>query len=151
MASKIVTLKDHNNDIAYPITPVDAVFVDTNTTLSDELNDKADADMSNIDNASITSSKIDWTTIPQIIAMGTHSFTNIPAGAGSSHTCQIPVQPDTNYTVFVTHQASSQAYSWVMPTVNNKTTSSFILYVWNDNSGAANCTIDWMVVRNASS
>lgn len=33
----IVTLKDHNDEISYPITPVDAVFVDSNTTLSDEL------------------------------------------------------------------------------------------------------------------
>lgn len=35
----IVTLKDNNDEIAYPITPVDAVFVDSNTTLSDELAD----------------------------------------------------------------------------------------------------------------
>lgn len=47
--AKIVTLKDNNDNIAYPITPVDAVFVDSNTTLSDELNDKADADLSNVD------------------------------------------------------------------------------------------------------
>lgn len=35
----IVTLKDNNDEISYPITPVDAVFVDSNTTLSDELAD----------------------------------------------------------------------------------------------------------------
>ena len=35
----IVTLKDHNDEISYPITPVDAVFVDSNTTLSEELAD----------------------------------------------------------------------------------------------------------------
>ena len=46
--AKIVTLKDNNNGIVYPITPVDGVFVDSNTTLADELNDKADVDLGNI-------------------------------------------------------------------------------------------------------
>lgn len=147
----IVTLKDNNDEIAYPITPIDAVFEDSNTTLSEVLDEKANTDLSNVDNSSVTSQKIDWSTIPQIIAMGTHTFNSVGAVSGASYTCSIPTQIDTHYTVFVTHQASSQAFSWVMPTVNNKTTSSFDLYVWNNYSSAATCTIDWMVVRNASS
>lgn len=46
--AKIVTLKDNTDDIVYPITPVDGVFVDSNTTLSDELDNKADVDLGNI-------------------------------------------------------------------------------------------------------
>ena len=63
MASHIVTLKDNNNDISYPITPVDAVFVDSNTTLADALDDKVETDLSNLGNNSIPSNKIDWSTI----------------------------------------------------------------------------------------
>ena len=69
----IVTLKDNNDEISYPITPVDAVFVDSNTTLADALDDKADADFSNVASGAITGTKIasntvtasniDWTTL----------------------------------------------------------------------------------------
>lgn len=78
MATHIVTLKDNNDDISYPITPVDAVFVDSNTTLADALDDKADADFSNvasgaitggkIANNSITGNNIDWTTLGSVFA-----------------------------------------------------------------------------------
>lgn len=81
----IVTLKDSNDDASYPITPVDAVFVDSNTTLSDLLNDKADADLSNVGAGSITTSllssgavtsdKIDWSTMP-----GNYSLNEIDTG-----------------------------------------------------------------------
>ena len=64
MANKIVTLKDSTGtDVCYPVTPVDAVFVDSNTTLSNALDDKADIDMSNIDTGSIIANKIDWTSV----------------------------------------------------------------------------------------
>ncbi len=54
----IVTLKDNNDEISYPITPVDAVFVDSNTTLSEELSDKADADLANVSAGAVTTAKI---------------------------------------------------------------------------------------------
>lgn len=54
----IVTLKDNNDEVSYPITPVDAVFVDSNTTLSDELDEKADIDLVNVNNGAVTTAKI---------------------------------------------------------------------------------------------
>lgn len=54
----IVTLKDNNDEVSYPITPIDAVFEDANTTLSEVLNDKADTNLSNVSNGSVTTSKI---------------------------------------------------------------------------------------------
>lgn len=54
----IVTLKDDNDEIAYPITPVDAVFVDNNATLSEALDDKADVDLSNVYAGAVTTAKI---------------------------------------------------------------------------------------------
>lgn len=90
MATHIVTLKDNNDDISYPITPVDAVFVDSNTTLADALDDKADADMSNITNASITgtkiasntitSSNIDFTTFDKITVRKTNDSSTMGTG-----------------------------------------------------------------------
>lgn len=63
MVNKIVTLKDSTGtDNCYPITPVDAVFVDSNTALSDALDDKADADMSNVLANTIPASKINLST-----------------------------------------------------------------------------------------
>lgn len=80
---KIVTLKDNNDDIVYPITPIDAVFTDTSVTLENMIDAKADTDLTNVVNGSVTtakiandaintdkiadsavtSDKIDWTTI----------------------------------------------------------------------------------------
>lgn len=77
MANKIVTLKDSTGtDNCYPITSVDAVFVDSNTTLSGVLNDKADIDMANIDTGSITADKIDFTTL----GFGNYSLTEVDTG-----------------------------------------------------------------------
>lgn len=61
--AKIVTLKDNNDAIVYPITPVDGVFVDSNTTLADALDDKADADFTNVAAGAITGGKIANNTI----------------------------------------------------------------------------------------
>lgn len=89
MTSKIVTLKDNTGtDNLYPITPVDAVFVDSNTTLSDELNDKASTDMSNVDNTSITSSKIDWSTYQGSTSMPWKS-SSFNAGIATLNTSRI--------------------------------------------------------------
>ena len=150
MASKIVTLKDHNNDIAYPITPVDAVFVDTNTTLSDELNDKADADMSNIDNASITSSKIDWTTLPNIRAGKTESKT---IGANGATTFTVAISPafsSTNYFAVATltiggaYWGSNNFLKWKATVTNS---SSFQIEVWNDNSQTVTgVSFNWIAI-----
>ena len=77
MTSKIVTLKDSTGtDICYPITPVDAVFVDNNTTLSDALNDKADADMSNVASNTISASKLDLSTFD----FGNYSTSEVNTG-----------------------------------------------------------------------
>ena len=77
MANKIVTLKDNTEtDVYYPVTPVDAVFVDSNTTLSNVLDDKADIDMSNIDTGSITADKIDFTTLN----FGNYSTSEVDTG-----------------------------------------------------------------------
>lgn len=54
----IVTLKDNNDEISYPITPVDAVFVDSNTTLDDALDEKADIDLVNVNAGAVTTTKI---------------------------------------------------------------------------------------------
>ena len=67
MATHIVTLKDNNDDISYPITPVDAVFVDSNTTLADALDDKVETDLSNLASNSISASKIDLSNLLQAI------------------------------------------------------------------------------------
>lgn len=55
---KIVTLKDNNDDTVYPITPIDAVFTDTSVTLENMIDAKADTDLTNVINGSVTASKI---------------------------------------------------------------------------------------------
>jgi hypothetical protein len=72
----IVTLKDNNDEISYPITPVDAVFVDSNTTLDDALDEKADVDLSNVSSGAVTASKIDFSTLN----FGNYSTSEVDTG-----------------------------------------------------------------------
>lgn len=107
---KIVTLKDNNDDIVYPITPIDAVFTDTSVTLENMIDAKADTDLTNVVNGSVTtnkiansavtSDKIDWATL------GT---TGLAFSAGNTYTIS-----DPNVSIvgsgFIT---SSQTRVWV--------------------------------------
>lgn len=163
MASKIVTLKDHNNDIAYPITPVDAVFVDSNTTLSDELAEKADTDLINVDagavttakiaSNAVTSQKIDFTTFPHVIACGTKSYSALNAQTYEYANITIPTQPDTNYYVIVTERNNDSYWTKLYFTImsNSKTTTGFQVQVYNDGTPGQNAGagyFDYIVARN---
>lgn len=84
--AKIVTLKDNTDDIVYPITPVDGVFVDNNTTLSDELNDKADVDLGNITVGTVSGSILADATVAASKLNFTHTtdsngFTEMNCGS----------------------------------------------------------------------
>lgn len=93
----IVTLKDHNDEISYPITPVGAVFVDNNSTLGDLLDEKANTDLSNVGigaiatvkiaDGAITNDKIDYTTLYGGGASLAHTSTIVNFGpfAGTIH------------------------------------------------------------------
>jgi len=72
----IVTLKDNNDEISYPITPIDAVFEDSNTTLSEVLDEKADVDLSNVSSGAVTASKIDFSTLN----FGNYSTSEVDTG-----------------------------------------------------------------------
>lgn len=74
--AKIVTLKDNTDDIVYPITPVDGVFVDNNTTLADELNDKADVDLGNITVGTVSGSILTDATVAASKLNITHTTDN---------------------------------------------------------------------------
>ena len=75
----IVTLKDNNDEISYPITPIDAVFTDTSVTLENMIDAKADTDLTNVVNGSVTtnkiansavtSDKIDWATMGEEVPL----------------------------------------------------------------------------------
>lgn len=97
---------------------------------------------------------IDFTTFrTAVLAGGTESFSGIPANSSSERVISIPTQPDTNYSIFMSHNASSQLYSAVIPSVKSgsKTTTNFTMFLWNnDVGGSANATVDWILVRNYS-
>lgn len=96
----------------------------------------------------VTANNIDFTTMPyRIVFCGQHTFTDIPATSGRSQQINIPEQPDTNYLVIISHQASSQAYSFVMPAVSGKYTTYFNLYAWNNHNDVASATLGYLVVR----
>ena len=159
MASKIVTLKDHNNDIAYPVTPVDAVFVDNNTTLSDELAEKADTDLTNVDagavttakiaNGAVISQKIDFTTFPHIVSCGRVNIGTISAYNGKNVTINIPTQPDTNYYVAVSYSDGGAEFASCGLSVNNRTTTDFTINCYNTTaSQSGNLSAFYIVTRN---
>lgn len=107
MATHIVTLKDNNDEISYPITPVDAVFVDSNTTLADALDDKVETDLSNLGSGAISAGKIDLAsllpTIFQVGRMAAVGYTTIstawsPTDLGTATTLS-GLDPNGSYTV----------------------------------------------------
>lgn len=96
----------------------------------------------------VTADNIDFTTwANRIVFCGEHTFSDIPANSNSTQRIDIPQQPDTNYIVLISHQASSQAFSFVMPTISGKYTNYFNLYVWNNHTGAATATLGFVVIR----
>ena len=96
----------------------------------------------------VQSNNIDFATMPyRIVFCGQHTFIDIPSNSGRSQQINIPEQPDTNYLVIISHQASSQAYSFVMPAVSSKYTTYFNLYAWNNHTGVASATLGYVVIR----
>ena len=154
MANKIVTLKDSTGtDNCYPITPVDAVFVDSNTSLSNVLDDKADKDMSNVPNGSIPAGKVDFSTVPHVIACGTKSYAALAAQAAVTIDVEIPTQPDTDYYISLAKVNNGAYWTKLYLTVRegSKTTSGFKVMVYNDDTGGHSATagyFDYTVVRN---
>ena len=154
MANKIVTLKDSTGtDNCYPITPVDAVFVDSNTSLSNALDNKAETDMSNVPNGSIPAGKVDFSTMPHVIACGTKSYSALNAQAYEYANITIPTQPDTNYYVTVTERNNGAYWTKLYFTImsNSKTTTGFQIQVYNDGSSGQNAAagyFDYIVARN---
>lgn len=157
----IVTLKDHNDEISYPITPVDAVFVDSNTTLDDALDEKADTDLTNVDagsvttamiaNGAVTNDKIDFTTFPHIIACGTKDYGALNAQGYTNMSVAIPTQTDTDYYVSIANDNSGSYWTKLFFKIGSKTTTGFTIYVYNDgttgqNTGAG--TVNYVVARN---
>lgn len=109
MANKIVTLKDSTGtDNCYPITPVDAVFVDSNTTLSNVLDDKADIDMSNIDTGSITADKIDLTTF----GLYTDYKSNFSIPTSSDSRLSVTIATPGKYLLLFNLSSQSQSSSY---------------------------------------
>lgn len=105
-------------------------------------------DTVNIVDKAVTADKIDFSSFPHIVACGSHTFTNISGNSGDTYQVTIPTQPDTDYYVMTSHQTPSQLYSYAVPAISNKTSTSFTLNVWNNNSDTATAAIGWMVVRN---
>lgn len=112
--------------------------------------DKAVLNTNQIADDSINSSKIDFTTFKYAVSAAGEKEFSLSSGS-AEYTVNIPTQPDTNYYVLLSHQKPSQAYSNVVPCITNKQTDRFTLYVWNNGSRTANCTIAWFVIRNIPS
>ena len=157
----IVTLKDHNDEISYPITPVDAVFVDSNTTLDDALDEKADTDLVNVNagsvttgkiaNGAVTSQKIDFTTFPHVVACGAENYGALSPQGSTNISVAIPTQPDTNYYVSVANDNSNAYWTKLYFKIGTKTINGFTIYVYNDgttgqNTGAG--VMNYIVSRN---
>lgn len=132
--AKIVTLKDNNDGIVYPITPVDGVFVDSNTTLADALDDKAEADLSNVATGAITgtkiasntisSSNIDWSTLDGSELGWKYLGQEKITAAASSITFTFPAQYNCYKIIFGGQMASTtSANSWLDFIWQNGTTS----------------------------
>lgn len=99
-------------------------------------------------NGVVTADNVDFATMPyQIVFCGQHTFTDIPSNSGRSQQINIPEQPDTNYLVIISHQASSEAYSFVMPAASSKNTTYFNLSAWNNHTGVASATLGYVVIR----
>lgn len=121
-----------------------------NITIANGTTDLTSDDIQAGDSAGIGSNNIDFTTFKYAVsAAGEKEFSLSPGSA--EYIVNIPTQPDTNYYVLLSHQQPSQAYSSVVPCITNKQTDRFTLYVWNNGSGTANCTIAWFVIRNIPS
>lgn len=117
----IVTLKDNNDEISYPITPVDAVFVDNNTTLSEALDDKADADLTNINAGSVTTSKI----ANNAVTADKIDFTTFESYTDSESNFSIPTSSESRLSVTI---STPGKYLLLFNMSSQSQTSNYSLY-----------------------
>lgn len=136
--AKIVTLKDNNDNIVYPITPVDGVFVDSNTTLADELNNKVDKGSTNIITVykTSTSSNVGQATIAMdatSAVLGTKltlDSSGVKIGSGVQ---KVLVSANVFYDL-----VSGKSYGWCDLRVNGTTTGfETIASITNSSYGSA--------------
>ena len=139
--AKIVTLKDNNDGIVYPITPVDGVFVDSNTTLADALDDKVETDLSNLASNSISASKIDLSNLlPAIFQTGRMpviDYTTVPSAwtptnIGSSVTIN-NLEPTGKYAIIGSTSYTESAGGEFRLVATGSNTTTWVSYNSDDN------------------
>lgn len=105
-----------------------------------------------IANGAVTSDKIDWMSMPQIVALGRVDVGTVSGYGDKNTTVTIPTQPNDGYRVFLTRAAAGGYWSEVEFAVPTKTVNQFTVYTHNNSSSQANdVAFFYMVVRPAQS
>lgn len=125
MATKYATLKDSNGDTIYP-----------------------QISTGSIANGSITSDKIDWSTI---VAGATPTSGTISSDSIKTVTVSIPQQANADYIILLTLATAGDYWTRIVLRAHTKTTTSFKVDFANNGSGtAASMWAYYLVVPSAS-